>query len=79
MIATIFGDEFQHHIHTNDIELDPDIAIEFYVRLNPTHPLLKFQVFQYFYFFVLIAFYGILKVYLSIGENIKSHFQVVTI
>jgi hypothetical protein len=35
---------FQHHIHTNDIELDPDIAIEFYVRLNPTHPLLKFQV-----------------------------------
>ena len=58
----------QHHIHTNDVELDPDIAIEFVVRLNPTHPLLGFQVFQYFYFFVIIAFYGLLKVCLSLGE-----------
>ena len=58
----------QHHIHTNDVELDPDIAIEFVVRLNPTHPLLGFQVFQYFNFFVIIAFYGLLKVYLSLGE-----------
>jgi fatty acid desaturase len=65
---------FQHHIHTNDVELDPDIAIEFYVRLNPTHPLLKFQVFQYFYFFVIIAFYGLLKVYLSIGKTQSGRF-----
>ena len=62
----------QHHIHTNDINLDPDIAIEFYVRLNPTHPILKFQIFQYFYFFIIIAFYGLVKVYLSMGETLKE-------
>ena len=66
----------QHHIHTNDINLDPDIAIEFYVRLNPTHPILKFQIFQYFYFFVIIAFYGLVKVYLSMG---KKHWKNPTV
>ena len=64
---------FQHHIHTNDVNLDPDIAIEFYVRLNPTHPLLKFQPFQYFYFFIIIAFYGLVKVYLSMGKIGKQN------
>nr|WDS84437.1 delta-6 fatty acid desaturase [Apocyclops royi] len=67
-ISWIHQHVVQHHIHTNDVRLDPDIALEFYVRLNPTHPLLKFQLFQYFYFFILIAFYGVLKVVLSIED-----------
>lgn len=36
--------------------------------MNPTHPLLKFQPFQYFYFFIIIAFYGLVKVYLSMED-----------
>lgn len=64
-ISWIHQHVVQHHVHTNDLELDPDISIEYIVRLNPTHPLLKFHIFQYFYFFVLIAFYGLVKVYFS--------------
>lgn len=67
-ISWIHQHVVQHHIHTNDVKLDPDIAIEYYVRLNPTHPVLKFQIFQYFYFFVIIAFYGLVKVYMSIED-----------
>lgn len=31
----------QHHIHTNDIHLDPDIEGKYVMRLNPLKPLLK--------------------------------------
>ena len=58
----------QHHIHTNDVHLDPDISIEFYVRLNPKHPILAFQFLQYIYFFGLAALFGIQKVMTSIGK-----------
>jgi len=58
----------QHHIHTNDVNLDPDINIEFYVRLNPTHPLLQFHMFQYIYFFFLAALFGAQKMISSISK-----------
>nr|WDS84438.1 delta-5 fatty acid desaturase [Apocyclops royi] len=63
----------QHHVHTNDLELDPDIAIEFYIRLNPRHPLLKFHVFQYIYFFLIAALFGLQKIMTSLGDVLSWH------
>lgn len=59
----------QHHLHTNDVHLDPDMAGSVYVRLNPLQPLMKFHIVQHLYFFVLLGFYGFLVVWQSFSER----------
>eukprot|EP00096_Caligus_rogercresseyi_P013818 TRINITY_DN641_c0_g1_i2.p1 TRINITY_DN641_c0_g1~~TRINITY_DN641_c0_g1_i2.p1 ORF type:complete len:424 (-),score=104.55 TRINITY_DN641_c0_g1_i2:56-1327(-) len=48
----------QHHIHTNDIDQDPDMDGGILIRINPKTPLMKFHIVQHIYFFFLLAFYG---------------------
>ena len=48
----------QHHVFTNDVRLDPDIEGRPIVRLNPLKPVLKYQMFQHVYFFVIILGFG---------------------
>ncbi|TRY80542.1 hypothetical protein TCAL_04796 [Tigriopus californicus] len=70
-IAWIHQHVVQHHIHTNDVHLDPDIAGSIYIRLNPLKPLLKYHVVQHIYFFFLLALYGFSIVIQSL-ENVVS-------
>lgn len=58
----------QHHVHTNDLERDPDLTGNTYIRLNPTQPLMKFHIVQHLYFFLLMAFYGMAVVVQSAGN-----------
>jgi len=44
----------QHHVHTNDVKLDPDIEGRWIIRLNPLKPVLKFHFMQHVYFFLII-------------------------
>jgi hypothetical protein len=53
--------------------------MEFYVRLNPKHPLLSFHVFQYIYFFALAALFGMQKIMTSIGEPIKGYLRYLSL
>jgi len=48
----------QHHLHTNDVNLDPDMAGSSYIRLNPLKPLMGYHIVQHIYFFGLLAVYG---------------------
>ena len=67
-ISWIHQHVVQHHIHTNDVHLDPDISGSQYVRLNPLKPLMKFHFIQHIYFFVLLAIYGFTVIYQSLCE-----------
>jgi len=62
----------QHHVHTNDLHLDPDITGSDILRLNPLEPLMKYQLFQHVYFFVLLALYGFSVVVQAIGNVIRG-------
>lgn len=57
-IAWIHQHNVQHHIYTNDIDLDPDISGTILLRLNPNRVWNKWYGFQYIYFFFLIGLYG---------------------
>jgi len=57
-ISWIHQHVVQHHMHTNDLNLDPDMAGSDYIRLNPWKPLMKYHIVQHIYFFVLLAVYG---------------------
>lgn len=48
----------QHHVYTNDTELDPDISGTTLLRLNPMRVYNNWYQFQYIYFFILIGLYG---------------------
>uniref|UniRef100_A0A0K2VHD0 Cytochrome b5 heme-binding domain-containing protein n=1 Tax=Lepeophtheirus salmonis TaxID=72036 RepID=A0A0K2VHD0_LEPSM len=48
----------QHHIHTNDIDQDPDMDGGILIRINAKTPLMKFHIVQHIYFFFLLSFYG---------------------
>ncbi|XP_059080022.1 uncharacterized protein LOC131878140 [Tigriopus californicus] len=56
-ISWIHQHVVQHHIHTNEIKLDPDIEGRFVVRLNPRKPVLKwhFLVGWYLSFFFTLS------------------------
>ena len=71
-ISWIHQHVVQHHIHTNDVHLDPDISGSQYVRLNPLKPLMKFHFVQHIYFFVLLAIYGFTVIYQSLCELRKT-------
>ena len=68
-ISWIHQHVVQHHIHTNDTGKDPDIAGSVYLRLNPSQPLLNNYLFQHFYFFILLCFYGFSIVVQSLGKQ----------
>mmetsp|Transcript_21480 Transcript_21480/g.31168 ORF Transcript_21480/g.31168 Transcript_21480/m.31168 type:complete len:424 (+) Transcript_21480:53-1324(+) len=55
----------QHHVHTNDLHHDPDIAGNTFIRLNPLQPLLHFHVVQHIYIFLLICGFGFSVVFTS--------------
>ena len=40
-ISWIHQHVVQHHVHTNDVKLDPDIEGRWVIRLNPLKPVLK--------------------------------------
>lgn len=57
-ISWIHKHVVQHHIHTNDIHMDPDISGIKLFRLNPSRNLCVAYSFQYIYFFLFIGLYG---------------------
>ena len=65
-ISWIHQHVVQHHVHTNDVHLDPDMAGSVYVRLNPLQPLMKYHIVQHLYFFFLLGLYGFVVVYQSL-------------
>ncbi len=58
----------QHHVHTNDVHLDPDISSGVYLRLNPLQPLMKFHIVQHIYFFFLLGVYGFTVVFTTLRK-----------
>nr|QWC69494.1 front-end desaturase 1 [Tigriopus californicus] len=57
----------QHHIHTNDVFLDPDIEGKSPIlRLNPNQPLLKAYAFQHVHYFLLILVFGYNIIYQAV-------------
>lgn len=57
----------QHHIHTNDVFLDPDIEGKSPIlRLNPNQPLLKAYAFQHVHYFFLILVFGYNIIYQAV-------------
>lgn len=65
----------QHHVHTNDVDNDPDLDGGTLLRMNPKTPLMQFHVVQHIYFFVLLAFYGFSVVINTINNIINGkHF-----
>jgi len=61
----------QHHINPNDTEHDPDIVGSDVIRLNPTKPMMKMQVFQHIYVFVLMALFGLTYIVGSFVHNME--------
>nr|ACO10922.1 Delta5 fatty acid desaturase A [Caligus rogercresseyi] len=65
----------QHHIYTNDVDLDPDIDGTFIYRLNPIKPLLQFHALQYIYYFLIINMYGVTLSFYTLENLVKGvHF-----
>lgn len=62
----------QHHIHTNDIHDDPDIAGNTVLRLNPLQPLLHLHAVQHIYIFLLICFFGFSVIFTSLEHLITG-------
>ncbi len=62
----------QHHIHTNDVYLDPDIEGKSPIlRLNPNQPLAKHYVFQHAYYFLLILMFGYNIIYQAVKTMVE--------
>ena len=67
VVSWIHQHVVQHHIHTNDVYLDPDIEGKSPIlRLNPNQPLLKLYMFQHFYYFLLILMFGYNIIYQAV-------------
>lgn len=65
----------QHHVNTNDVDHDPDIIGNPYLRFNPNKPLTKIHGFQYMYMFVLLALFGFTYIADSFVHNTnRFHF-----
>lgn len=62
----------QHHLHTNDVHLDPDMASTSYVRMNPLDPLKKVLLGQHIYFWILLPIYGVWVVIQTIDNLIRG-------
>lgn len=62
----------QHHINCNDVQHDPDIKGSNILRLNPLTPLLKFQMGQHLYFFLLITIFGFIMVISSLWHVVEG-------
>jgi len=62
----------QHHLHTNDVHLDPDMHSTTYVRMNPLDPLMKHHLGQHVYFWLILPLYGLWVVLQSIMDLIKG-------
>lgn len=62
----------QHHVHTNDIRHDPDIAGNTFLRLNPLQPLLHIHAFQHLYIFLLICGFGFSVVITSMEHLVSG-------
>ena len=62
----------QHHLFTNEVHHDPDIAGSDILRLNPLKPLHWPQALQHAYFFVLILFFGHIMVLASFWHLVEG-------
>ena len=65
----------QHHIHTNDIHLDPDIEGTPLYRLNPATLLLEHHTIQHVYYFFLMALYGWTTIFFAFINNINVRYN----
>ena len=52
----------QHHVHTNDVHVDPDMEGNDLIRINPYAPRRVFHMLQHIYMFALIAGFGMITV-----------------
>jgi fatty acid desaturase (delta-4 desaturase) len=62
----------QHHIHTNDVHIDPDMEGNDLVRINPYAPRRVFHLFQHVYLFILICGFGVITVFSSLVNLFKG-------
>jgi len=66
----------QHHLHTNDVHLDPDMQVYFFtksdVRINPLNALKQHHVGQHVAIWILLPLYGIYVILESIWDLIKG-------
>lgn len=66
----------QHHINPNDVEQDPDIVGNEFLRLNPLKPLLKHQSLQHLYLFLLLGLFGFTYIVDSLLHNIHGFHKI---
>lgn len=66
----------QHHTETNDVHHDPDLMGSDFLRLNPLAPMLKHQLGQHIYAFLLIALFGIDIIYETLNNTIKGFHKI---
>ena len=66
----------QHHTETNDVNHDPDLMGSDFLRLNPLKPLLKIQLGQHVYAFLLIALFGIDIIFETLNNTIQGFHKI---
>lgn len=65
----------QHHIFPNNVNHDPDIVGNDFLRLNPLKPRESYHVGQCLYIFLLLGLFGISHIFYSLKHNIDGfHF-----
>ena len=66
----------QHHTETNDVNHDPDLMGSDFLRLNPLKPMLKHQLGQHIYAFLLIALFGIDIIFETLNNTIQGFHKI---
>jgi len=64
----------QHHIFCNDVHNDPDLKGGSFMRLTPIEPLLRHQMLQHVYVFVLLSLFGlsiVITSFLNVIEGVR--------
>jgi len=66
----------QHHLHTNDVHLDPDMQVHFFtaddIRINPLRSLKRQHLGQHVYIWILLPIYGLYVILESIVNVIMG-------
>ncbi len=62
----------QHHISPNDVNHDPDIAGNSFLRFNPLRPRESQHLLQHIYVFVLLCFFGMTYIIDSMVHIVKG-------
>ena len=69
----------QHHIAPNDVDHDPDIVGNAFLRINPLRPRADQHLYQHIYLFALLGFFGFNYIIETLKHTIegfhKTHFS----